>query len=76
MFSFRANDAETRKFTSDLYGENVIIEQRKTLTNIITEEEKRAHVVEDWDLRELRLGEAVIGMPFKEPFIFMFDEYK
>ena len=76
VFSFRANDAETRKFTSDLYGENVIIEQRKTLTNIITEEEKRAHVVEDWDLRELRLGEAVIGMPFKEPFIFLFDEYK
>ena len=73
VFAFRANDPDTRRYITDLYGENIILEQRKTLGNGIMEEEKRAHVVEDWDIRNLNLGEAIIGLPFCEPFQFQFD---
>lgn len=76
IFAFRANDTETRKYIVDLFGENVVIEQRKTLANIISEEQKNAHVVEDWDLRGLEIGEAIIGLPNEDPFRFSFDLYK
>ena len=61
VFAFRANDADTRKFITDLYGENVVMEQRKSLSNVMTEEQKNAHVVEDWDMRDLNIGEAIVG---------------
>lgn len=76
VFAFRANDADTRKFITDLYGENVVMEQRKSLSNVMTEEQKNAHVVEDWDMRDLNIGEAIVGFPFREPFKFQFDEYR
>ncbi len=75
VFAFRANDTDTRKFITDLYGDNYIIEQKKTLSNVISEEYKTAHVVEDWDLKNLKLGEAIIGLPFMEPFKFQFDKF-
>ena len=75
VFAFRANDADTRQFVTDLYGDNYIVEQRKTLSNVINEEYKSAHVVEDWDVRNLNIGEAIIGFPFREPFKFQFDKY-
>ena len=75
VFAFRANDADTRKFISNLYGTNYIVEQKKSLSNVINEEYKSAYVVEDWDVRNLGLGEAIIGFPFGEPFKFQFDKY-
>lgn len=75
VFSFRANDVDTRNYAIELYGKNYIVEQKKTLTNVINEEFKYGNVVEDWDIRNLKLGEAIIGFPFCEPFIFQFDKY-
>lgn len=75
VFGFRANDADTRQFITNLYGTNYIVEQKKTLSNVIEEEYKIAHVVEDWDARNLSVGEAIIGLPFGDPFLFQFDRY-
>ena len=75
VYAFKANDSITRKFASDLYGDNVIIE-KYTNTFGKTEESKRnGKTVEDWDMLNLDLGEAIIGLPFKLPFRFTFDEY-
>ncbi len=76
VFAFRANDSDTRRFITELFGENIVLEQRKTLANVINEEQKSAHVVEDWDIRSLKIGEAIIGFPCYEPFKFRFSEYK
>lgn len=76
VLAFRANDADTRKYITELFGENIVLEQRKTLANVISEEQKIAHVVEDWDVRDLKIGEAIIGFPCCNPFRFQFDEYK
>jgi len=75
VFAFRANDSDTRRFITDLYGKNYIVEQKKTLSNSINEDYKECNVVEDWDVRNLKVGEAIIGFPFAEPFIFQFDRY-
>lgn len=75
VFAFRANDPDTRKFITDLYGKNMIIERRRTLSNTFAEERRVANVVEDWDITDLSVGEAIIGTPFSKPFKFKFDLY-
>jgi hypothetical protein len=44
-------------------------------TRGLIEETREGHVVEDWDISNLNTGEAIIGMPAKEPFIFRFDYF-
>lgn len=76
IFVFRANDPFTRNFISELYGKNIVLEQYKTSNNTMVEEKREGKTVEDWHLNGLKVGEAVVGLPFDQPFIFKFDEYK
>ena len=39
------------------------------------EEQRDGYVVEDWDITNLQVGEAVVVLPYKEPFIFKFDKF-
>lgn len=73
VFAFRANDAYTRDYITNLHGKNIVMEQYKTITNSVHEEKRNANVVEDWDVNELNIGEAIIGFPFDRPFRFQFD---
>lgn len=75
IFAFRANDVSTREYITNLYGKNIILEQYKTITNSIQEERKNANVVEDWEMIDLEIGEAIIGLPFSNPFKYKFDLY-
>ena len=38
----------------------------------IVENVRDANVVEDWDIQRLKIGEAIIGLPGREPFRFQF----
>ena len=76
IFAFKANDAYTRDYITNLYGKNLVAEQHKTITNTVQEERREGHVVEDWDMSSLSVGEAVIGLPFCPPFKYQFDLYK
>jgi len=40
------------------------------------EEKRNGYTVEDWDLINLQIGEAVVGLPNAMPFKFHFDMYK
>lgn len=72
--AFRVNDATSRRYIKELYGENRKKEiymasiQGRGLSETIRE----AHVVEDWDISNLGLGEAIIGLPGSNPFRFKF----
>ena len=74
---FRVNDAESRKFIQDLYGKN----RKKEIfsaaisTKGLVEQIRDSHVVEDWDIATMPIGQAIIGLAGQEPFIFQFDEY-
>lgn len=73
VFSFRANDVDSRKYATELYGKNIILEKRKTVSNTLAEERHEGNAVEDWDICGLNVGEAVVGLPFSKPFRFQFD---
>lgn len=76
VYAFKANDSSTRDFVSDLYGKNIILEQYKTSNNTLVEEKREGKTVEDWNLNNLQIGQAIVGLPFKQPFVYKFDEYK
>ena len=61
---------------NDLYGKNIILEQYKTSNNTLVEEKREGKTVEDWNLNNLQIGQAIVGLPFKQPFVYKFDEYK
>lgn len=75
---FRLTDEKSREYVKGIFGKN-----RKTdvfmpvvQTKGLTEEQRDGNVVEDWDITGLDIGEAIIGLPGEEPFVFKFDEYK
>lgn len=73
VMAFRANDRDTREYVSGLFGKNYIKEEYRTLTNSVREEHRSANVVEDWDMNGLAVGQAIVGLPFEQPFRFQFD---
>jgi len=42
----------------------------------MVEEKRNGQTVEDWDMIDLKIGEAIVGLPFAQPFRFHFDMYK
>ena len=41
----------------------------------MVEEKRNGQTVEDWDMTDLAVGEAIVGLPFAKPFRFHFDMY-
>jgi len=75
---FRVNDKESREYIQGLHGKS-----RKSETFMssvanrgIDEKIREAHVVEDWDIARLKLGQAIIGLPNNAPFLFKFKEFE
>jgi len=75
VYAFRSNDTATRDFISGLFGKNIVLEKYQRLDNQIVEEKRNGQTVEDWDLNSLKIGEAVVGLPFSQPFRFYFDPF-
>ena len=76
-FAFRVTDYRSRKHIQDSFGMN---RKKDSFSNIVAtkgliEETREGYVVEDWDISNLHTGEAIIGMPAKEPFLFRFDYF-
>lgn len=76
ILAFRANDVTTRKYISELHGQNMVLEQYRMLNNTMVEEKRIGSTVEDWDLNSLKVGEAIVGLPFAPPFRFYFEMYR
>lgn len=74
LFAFKVGDFSTRKYIKERCGENrKLTSYRHTSTQEIIE---TANVVEDWDVANLKLGEAIVSLNGSEPFNFRFGEYK
>ena len=76
--SFRVNDAASREYIQGLFGKNQKLESYLPILQSrgIVENQREANVVEDWDIARLQIGEAIIGLPGHEPFVFRFDRYR
>ena len=75
-YAFRINDGLSREFIKNLSGMN--IKKQTFMSSIqtqgITEQLREAYVVEDSDINNLRIGEAIVPTITGEPFVFRFNE--
>ena len=73
---FRVNDYRSKDFIKELFGVNrkKEIYMAAVQGRGIVESVRDANVVEDWDISRLGIGEAIIGLPGKEPFVFKFKK--
>lgn len=76
--NFRVNDSESRKFIKEKFGQNRKIEVYATNVQSkgMVEERRDGYVIEDWDMTDLKIGQAIIGLPEYEPFKFKLDLWK
>lgn len=73
---FHTNNLATRDYIKGVHGNNVSLLQYVDSNNRIVNETRNSYVVEDWILTNLRLGEAVVGLPYVEPFVFKFERHR
>lgn len=76
IFAFKANDITTRDYICNLFGKNILLERYTSTGAQYVEEKRIGQVVEDWDMAKLQVGEAIVCLPFSNPFQFRFDIYK
>ena len=77
VFSFRVNDPHSRQYIKDLYGQNIKMQTYLSAVQNrgLTEQIREGWVVEDSDITDLKLGQAVVSTPGCEPFMFQFNKY-
>lgn len=75
--AFHVNDETTRNFVQGLFGRNRKKEvyMASVQSRGIVEQVRDAFVVEDWDIANLGIGEAIIGIQGYEPFKFLFKKF-
>ena len=75
--TFRLNDEKSREYVKGIFGKNrkSDVYMPVVQTKGLVEEQRDGNVVEDWDITGLDIGEAIIGLPGEEPFVFKFDRY-
>ncbi len=72
---FRVNDGDSREYIKNIHGKNIKQNIYTSIaTKALTENVRDSYVVEDWDISRLGLGEAIVGLPGKEPFLFKFNK--
>jgi type IV secretory pathway TraG/TraD family ATPase VirD4 len=76
--AFNVSDMATREFVQNIFGRNRKLESfsSKVAGKSVYEQVRDANVVEDWDMTNLPIGKAVIGLPEQEPFLFQFKPYR
>lgn len=74
---FRVNDAKSREYIQGIFGKNQKSEAYLPINQSkgIVETQREANIVEDWDIMNLQIGQAIVGLPNSEPFLFRFAEY-
>lgn len=73
VYAFRSNDYSTRKYVSELFGRNMVFEKYPIASGQYHCERREGFSVEDWDMTDLSVGEAIVGLPSAPPFRFKFD---
>lgn len=74
IFAFRITDYHTRRFLVERLGENyqnISFSAQNESANI----QYTGHTLEEWDLMELKLGQAAVVLAGEAPFLFRFPRY-
>lgn len=75
--AFRVNDAESREYIKNLFGRNIKLQTYVSAIQNrgVAEQIREGYVVEDEDITNLPVGQAIIGAPGCQPFRFQFRLY-
>lgn len=73
VFTFHANDHATRRHIIDRFGTNMSWDRYQIENGEVKYDRRDGHVIEDWDIMGLDIGEAIVALLAKPPFAFKFD---
>lgn len=76
IFAFRMTDEASRRYVSNLFGKNYLSLGYYGDDGSPKNIEREGYTVEDWNLLDLGIGQAIIGVSGYSPFRFQFSEYK
>lgn len=78
LVAFRVADGTTREYIKEIFGKNqtVTVYESGISARGMMEQLQETNVVEDWDIRHLQLGEAIVGYANHPPFRFKFKKYE
>lgn len=74
-FCFQTFDLDSRKFIMDRFGEkyeNLAYHSRSLPVSV----QRSGHVVEDWDILGLQVGQAYVNLAGYKPFFFDFSDFE
>jgi type IV secretory pathway TraG/TraD family ATPase VirD4 len=75
-FVFRLGDRASKNYVQGIFDRNRKAEIYKSGSSQVIEHIREGNVVEDWDISGLGLGEAIVGLPGTEPFLFRFRGFE
>ena len=78
LIAFRVSDGKTREYIKEIFGSNLSVTSYASAVGArgVQESLRETHVVEDWDINGLGLGEAIVGYAGYPPFRFRFRKYE
>ena len=74
-FCFQTPDSNTRRYVSERFGENCT----QLIYRSLDEPgcyQREGHVIEDWDLVRLGVGQAAVDLTGEHPFVFQFPDFE
>ena len=74
LFAFRTFDPSTMKYIRERSGHNVVLDSYIASDQTLKQQTREAYTVEDWDLYQLDVGEAIVSLAFGDPFKFHFKK--
>ena len=76
-FAFRVNDAESREYIKNLMGKNIKLQTYLSAVQNrgVTEQVREGYVIEDDDITNLPVCQAIVCAPGCQPFRFQFKFY-
>ena len=76
--AFRVNDPNSREYVKSLFGRNIKLQTYLSAVQNrgVSEQIREGFVVEDEDITNLTVGQAIIGAPGCQPFRFQFKRYQ
>ena len=76
VIGLSVSDYASRDYLRELFGRNYVSISYPSANSFAAPiREREGHVVEDWDIAELRRGDAIIGLNGHPPFCFSFGKY-
>ena len=74
-FCFQTPDYSSRQYITQRFGENCV-QLLYQARNESLSYQREGHALEDWDVLNLKVGQAAVDLAGEKPFLFQFPEFR